>query len=395
MRAGSGIVIRLAALLVVAGIAAPAQPGPAGMPLDPERYRVMRPGEVLIERGGRAAFLAGLDPALRERWCKARVGRWRAHEPVMALRTPDSGGSTDVRSEPFAWTVMNAAAAAFGLDETAARTALIDNLRRWADSGALSELGDHHDSTYYSLERTLLPTIVAFSLVRPHPDLAPSERRLIERWLNRLVRLRGVERPEHSYGSVADRNNHRLLRNSVDMAWGAHRGDDGLFRKGIEAFALALGQMRADGSLPLETARGWKALWYQRHAVASLVVIAEMAAVQGYDLYAIEVDGRSLHRAVEFLAAAVEEPELVWPYAAENRNPGRFGNYRVQDLTFMRRRGHGRHYMAWLEAYRARFPERPAAERLWRLLHEFDARPRPLIDDYSGGNATCLFARLG
>ena len=36
--------------------------------------------------------------------------------------------------------------------------------------------------------------------------------------------------------------------------------------------------MRPDGSLPLETRRGARALWYQRHAIASLVVIAEIAA---------------------------------------------------------------------------------------------------------------------
>jgi poly(beta-D-mannuronate) lyase len=150
--------------------------------------------------------------------------------------------------------------------------------------------------------------------------------------------------------------------------------------------------MRPDGSLPLETERGAKALWYQRQAVASLVTIAEIAAIQGYDLYALEIEGKSLHRAIDFLARAIAEPDLVLPYARANEKPGEFANYLVQDRSFMRRRGHNRHYMAWFEAYRARFPERDATRLLTRLLGEFEARSRPMVDDFSGGNMSCFFA---
>jgi poly(beta-D-mannuronate) lyase len=376
----------------------PAAPGPvrAAPPLPLEEYRVARKGEVLFEREARAAALAALSAADRRAWCGPTVERWRSHKAVTKIRTPDDEDiRTDDRSEPFAWTVMNAAAAAFGLDDGEARRALIGNLRRWAKGKALTKLQDHHENTYYAFERTLLPTIVAYSLLRPHADLEEDERKLIERWLNRLVRLRGIKRPEESHGEISVQNNHRYLRDAVDMAWGTYRGNDELFRKGIESYLLALGQMRVDGSLPLETERGARALWYQRHAIASLVAIAEMAAVQGYDLYAVEVNGRTLHDAVDFLARAVDEPDLVWAYAAANVRPGQFDNYQVQDLAFMARRGHGRHYMAWLEAYRARFPERAAARRLWRLIAEFDRAPRPMIDEYSGGNTTCFFAVLG
>ena len=147
-----------------------------------------------------------------------------------------------------------------------------------------------------------------------------------------------------------------------------------------------------DGSLPLETARGARALWYQRHAIASLVAIAEMAAVQGYDLYAISLDGRSLHQAIDFLARALADPSLVLPYAHANHQPGQYANYLVQDLSFMARRGHERHYMAWLEPYRARFPERAATRSLVQLLGEFDPQPRPMVDEFSGGNMSCFFA---
>ena len=63
-----------------------------------------------------------------------------------------------------------------------------------------------------------------------------------------------------------------------------------------------------------------------------------------------------------------------------------------QDLSFLQRRGHHRNYMAWAEIYAARFPERAESARLLGLAREADPDFRPMIDDYSGGNTTCLFA---
>jgi poly(beta-D-mannuronate) lyase len=367
-----------------------AMPVAAGAPHDLSGYRVTRPGEVLFDRAVRAAWLRGLPAEQRAAWCGPARHDWPSHKAKTRLKTPRHG--TDGRSEPFAWTVMTAGAAAFGLDDPEARKALIANLRRWARGAALTKLQDRQENTYYSLERTLLPTVVAYGLIRDDPAWEGDEQQEVERWLNRLVRLRGIKRPETSQGPVSRLNNHRYLSNSVDMAWGALRGNDELFRAGVESFFVALEQMRADGSLPLETARGARALWYQRHAIASLVAIAEMAAVQGYDLYAIDEDGRSLHQAVEFLARAIADPALVLAYADANRNPGQYDNHLVQDLSFMARRGHDRHYMAWLEPYRARFPERAATRTLVGLLGAFDASPRPMVDEFSGGNMTCFFA---
>ena len=192
---------------------------------------------------------------------------------------------------------------------------------------------------------------------------------------------------------MTQRNNHHYLRGSVDMAWGALTGDDRRFQAGIEAYRDALADMRPDGSLPLETERGARALWYQRHAIASLVVIAEIAANQGLDLYGLQTDGRDIHGAIRFLLDAIEEPAKVLPYAAANSNPGIESGPGDQDLSFLDQRGHDRHYMAWVEIYAARFPDRPESKRLLALLARTDPDFRPMIDDYSGGATTCFFAR--
>jgi poly(beta-D-mannuronate) lyase len=354
---------------------------------DLERFRVTRPDALLFDRASRAQILAAMPQSERERLCGADRQRWPQHGVVRNVYNGTQPG------ENVVLTLMTAAAAAFGTDDVAARAAVVDNLARWARGDALGKFKrDPAATMYYNLDRTLLPVIVAFSLVQDHPAMPAGDRRAIEEWLDRLVWRRGAGR-ERDPALTSSQNNHRYLSDSVTMAWGILRGDDDGFRAGIERYLAALEQMRPDGSLPLETARGASALSYQRHAIASLVAIAEMAAAQGYDLYAAEgEDGQSIHRAIAFLLDAIDDPAMVWPYAMANENPGTWRNYKVQDLGFMSLRGHGRHYMAWTEAYIARFPDSELARRLQRTLDTFDSAGQPLIDDYSGGNMSCFFA---
>jgi poly(beta-D-mannuronate) lyase len=308
---------------------------------------------------------------------------------VRELRELDNG--PDPATEPFAWQVMAAAAAAFGAADANARRELAALLHRWAGAHAM-RLGPRPSAnSRYALDRTLLPTIVAFWLLQGDAVWPPAARDEVAHWLDDLVSEGGAIEP----GGMSARNNHHYLRGSVLMAWGALTGDAAAYARGPAAYRDALRDMRPDGSLPLETRRGARALWYQRHAIASLVTIAEMAAVQGQDLYGMEVDGRSLHTAVQFLLDGIADPRRVWRYAAANDKPGREGDYRRQDLSFLEPRGHGRHYMAWVEIYAARFPERPETRRLLTLVQPTRRGVRPMVDDYSGGNMTCFFARAG
>ena len=121
-------------------------------------------------------------------------------------------------------------------------------------------------------------------------------------------------------------------------------------------------------------------------------MIAEIANRQGVDLYGYRVEGRDLHLGIRFLLDGIDAPSRVWPYAAANDKPGPQLDYTMQDLGFLEPRGHGRHYMAWAEIYMARFPQRPESRRLQALLIQRGPGFRPMIDDYSGGDTTCLFA---
>lgn len=376
-----------AAVWLVAALLA----GCSGRVPTPEHGRsaalVRRPGIVLVDPAARRAELRAAGPEALA-LCSAedlRLRTWPAPGPLQ----PTEGNATDTRLNPVAWLVMRTGAATLASDEPELRAVLVEALDRWSRSAALLAPGRDDAATRFTVNRFLLPAVVAWALVRDAPEASPAARRRIEAWLGRLAAAARARLATQRPDEVSARNNHAYLAAGAVMAWGALAGDDTAFALGLATFRRALDDMRADGSLPLETARGARALWYQRQAIASLVLLAELAAAQGHDLWGLEIDGKSLHTAIRFLLDALDDPRRVLAYAAENRNPGPSEEWRRQDLSFLERRGHGRHYMAWVEAYRARFPDRTETRRLQRLLWR-QGDPRPLVDEFAGGNLSCL-----
>ncbi len=339
-------------------------------------FVVTRPGTVLVDVANRRAVLDAMPVESRDALCGAERDNWPTHGVQRNI-----AGDAQV-AQTLALTMMQAGARYLATDDPMARDTIASNLGRFAEEAAFSRLLEPVTvNHFYNLDRTLLPIIANFALIADDPALDAAEVAEIRRWLDRLVRWRGPER-RMDPTRQSSRNNHRYLRDSVTMAWGAMVGDNALFFSGIDRFLIALEQMRGDGSLPLETNRGANALFYQRHAISSLVVIAEIAAAQGYDLYALEnSDGHGLHHMIRFLADGIDDAAVVEPYAEE-------GQY----LGFLDWRGHDRHYMAWFEPYRARFPDSPLTKRLEAQIRALGTLDQPMLDDYVGVATTCLFA---
>ena len=336
------------------------------------------------------AALAALPVDHRKRLCGPAQKKWPSHKAITTIKPPKGYGG-DPRMEPFALTVMALTSRILAFDDDAAEDALRRLLNRWADGRAMSKIGRDRVSATYSAARALLPTIIGYSVLEAVSG--PGDKHnLIETWLRRAVKKARRDHVKMAGNQLATSNNHALLYASVIAAWGAHRNDPQLLNEAYGIVFRTLQNMRTDGSLPLETQRGARALWYQRHAIASLVTIAEIAALRGANLYREDREGRSIHRAIQFLADSIKQPDLVAGYASANVNPGPFEDHTIQDMGFMRLRGHGRHYMAWFEIYRQRFPDRPLTAELSTLLDQYNPGWRPMIDDYSGGNTSCFYA---
>jgi poly(beta-D-mannuronate) lyase len=142
--------------------------------------------------------------------------------------------------------------------------------------------------------------------------------------------------------------------------------DNGLFNRGITTYADALGELNPDGSFPLEMARHELALHYQAFAIEPLVMIAELAMRQGYNIYALHEEGHKLADAITFLHRGIADPTIVKKYASE-----------PQKLEF--KPGSG--MLSWLEFYNARFPSADWSPSL----------TKPFFDDRLAGSTT-LFA---
>jgi poly(beta-D-mannuronate) lyase len=281
----------------------------------------------------------------------------------------------------------------------------MNTVRVWARAEAMTKLEDNiagsNTAVTFGLKRTLASLIPNWALVRADVRVKADDRKLVDAWITHLVTLAdtntgGRNRDKRVIDCPANQdtsncNNHRYLRDTVNIMWGALAADNTRYQKGIERYQVALRQMHADGSLPLETARGARALWYQNYAIAMLVTIAETAAQQGHDLYGLTINGRSLHRAIAFLIKGIAQPKIVFAYARANLNPGPAQDWREQDLRFTEPRGRLQH-MAWTEAYLARFPNHANSHNIHKQL-PWLTEDRPLLSRVAGGNTSCLFAK--
>ena len=309
--------------------------------------------------------------------------------PIVAIQGPAHHG-TDRAIEPFSLLQMEAAAAWRGRQDESAANRGVEALVHWARAGALREVVDagpagSNTNSIYSLRRALIAILGSWMELRTSPA-GRIHHAEIERWLGDLVALQDVptggEKSRAKAEAVSNHNNHALLRATVAAQWATLTGSRELADKAAQTAVATIDGMRADGGLPLEMARGSRALWYQRHAIASLVYLADLLQPFGQDLWLPRVDGVDLHRAIAFLLNGIEQPERLSAVTG-----GEVGS--SQDFSFLVRRGNGRHYMAWAELYRARFPERDESRRLGALLPQISEPGWPLLDDYVGGNTTC------
>src|SRR5262249_18572681 len=146
------------------------------------------------------------------------------------------------------------------------------------------------------------------------------------------------------------RNNHLYWAALAAAATGIAADDRALFDWAVARYRFALTQIDADGALPQELARASRARHYHLFALAPLVMVAELGASNGLDLYA-EHDG-ALHRLVARVVGSPDDP--AW---------------------FERRTGHPQERgealtgwsLAWAEPYYARFHNARLVPYLARL----------------------------
>ena len=145
--------------------------------------------------------------------------------------------------------------------------------------------------------------------------------------------------------------------------------DDRLFAGGVDAIHSAIAAATPEGALPLEMARGELAGHYQNYALMYLAMIAEITERQGYPVWDLRIDGKSLHTLVAFNNRIIADPNVVLQYSG------------AKDVSLEYRQD--MQYFAWYEIYLARF--RNTEMEAWI------AENRPLYNRSLGGHLTAYF----
>lgn len=241
----------------------------------------------------------------------------------------------------------------------AART--LDGLFSWASADAL--LGRVNRAGLNQVKWALVAYSLDYLKVRDAPGLDQAKQARIERWFRQLSAEQMSYAKEHpDWPDHA--NNHGYWAGLAVASAGIAASDRELFDWGVARYRLFLSQVRGDGTLPLELARGKRALHYHLFAVAPLVMLAELAEVNDVHLY--EAGDRALDRLVSRCVRALADPRAFGAEAGAEQV--------LPDSS----------ELAWAEIYSARFP-RPDL-RPW-------LRARPLVSEFLGGDLTLAFAR--
>lgn len=220
-----------------------------------------------------------------------------------------------------------------GNEKYASAAAVLINA--WATQ--IQTLKKNDDSTL-SFSYHFPALIFAADLIRRSPSWPESNQQAFKKFLReRAVPMNCMEQKNNwgNWGLV------------LFMASAAHLRDDDMFEKGLKRWKeLLQSQQSNDGTLTHEVTRGGGqfGLWYSHFCLMPQTICAEIARVNGVDLYEYKgPNGESLRRAYERLLPWVKEPSS-FPYFIGN----------TKDLV-------GVTYMSYFEILNAHWPSEDAS----------------------------------
>jgi poly(beta-D-mannuronate) lyase len=234
---------------------------------------------------------------------------------------------------------------------------------RWAQDGALLGQMVHINNDQADYLRQWVQGSVAIAWLKTRALASAGQRVQIDAWLRQVsaANLAYWNNPKKK------RNNHYYWTGVGIMATAVATDDDALLEAAQAIYQKGVNDIRDDGSLPMEMARGSLALHYHNYALAPLVLMAEMARLKGLDWYAY--DNNRINLLAERVASGYRDS--TW-FAQQAGVPQKA------------RKPDGE--AGWVEFYRLRAPH-PA---LFDALHDAG----PFEDPRMGGNLT-LMARVG
>src|ERR1700733_2946313 len=184
----------------------------------------------------------------------------------------------------------------------------------WAQAGALLEYDPKESSqAWYQVEWTLSSIAISESVLVNESSLDSAQVKRDIQWMNKVA---------HSTVDFdkagKQTNNHHYWRGLAAVATGVISSDDDLFNWGVGVYKQGIDELDQRGALPQEMARHERAIHYQSFALQPLIPLAEFAERQNVPLYQYRSpSGHTVKDAVNFLGAALANPEIVKAYTPD------------------------------------------------------------------------------
>jgi poly(beta-D-mannuronate) lyase len=148
---------------------------------------------------------------------------------------------------------------------------------------------------------------IAYLKVRETGIATPPEAQTIAKWMQSVGEQTKNYYDAHKRAGHGDSQNNHLYWAGVELAAIGVAADDRKdFNWAMATYDNGVDQIQPDGALPLEMARGGRALHYHLYALAPLVLLAEFGEANQLDLYA-HANG-AIHRLVNFSVAGLQDP---------------------------------------------------------------------------------------
>jgi len=153
-------------------------------------------------------------------------------------------------------------------------------------------------------------TAIAYLKVRDSHMGAPDQDADIQKWFRQLAaRVREYFEMQRTRPGSDAYNNHMYWAGLAVAAQGIADDDTNAFWWSMETYRMGVDAIQPDGSLIAEMNRAGMAEHYQLYALGPLVMLAELGAANGLDLYA--VNNGAIHRLVKFSVAGRLDPSII------------------------------------------------------------------------------------
>jgi poly(beta-D-mannuronate) lyase len=204
---------------------------------------------------------------------------------------------------------------------------------------------------------------VTWLKVRGADPGTPEQRKIATDWMAKVgSQVQAWFTARHVKGTNDGTNNHYYWAGFAAAGAGIAADDRGLYDWGIATYDEAISRIIADGTLPLEMARGQRALHYHLFALAPIVMLAEYGEANGDDLYSRRKG--AVHLLVRRTIAGMLDNSFFAKQAGEAQDTPDKKEVKSTDVI-------------WLVPYLKRFPN----DTMNKVLHSATLKPY----NYLGG----------